>query len=218
MAIAIDATSTGSASATSVTVSHTCTGSDRILLVGVWAQINSDVVTGVTYAGTAMTLVNSVINASTEAVYLFILVNPASGANNIVMSKTGIDLGYVLGVSYTGAKQSAQPDASVTGSAASATSLTTTLTTVADNSWTILMMKANNGTNDPGTGTTLRLDGPNNDQTGIYDSNAAITPAGSSSLQTTAGTNRAWAHCMASFSPAVAVVTLPSSNLLLMGV
>jgi len=204
MAIAVDTTTNGSASATTVTVSHTVATDNPILFVGVWIQNSSDVITGVTYNGVSMSQVGAVNNAAVDSVYMYVLQAPATGANDIVLTKTGTDLGYVLGVSYTGAAQTGQPDATNTGYNASATSLTTSVTTVADNCWTVLMMKANNNTNSAGTGTTLRTDGPGNDQTGIYDSNGAITPAGSTSLQTTAASNRAWAHVMASFAPAVA--------------
>ena len=204
MAIATDATSNGSASATTVTVSHTCTGDDGILFVGCWIQNSTDQMTSVTYNGVAMTQIGKINNAGTDSTYLYYLIAPATGANDIVMTKSGTDLGYVIGSSYTGASQTGQPDASTTNTGATVTSLTTSVTTVADNTWTVLMMKASDSTNSAGTGTTLRIDGPGNDQTGIYDSNGAITPAGSTSLQTTAGTNRSWAHIMASFSPATA--------------
>jgi hypothetical protein len=201
MAIAVDATSSGSASATSVTVAHTCTGSNRILFVGVWIQDSgTDKISGITYNGVSMTQIGKVINAQVESVYLYYLVAPASGTNNIVMSKTGTDLGYVLGVSYTGAKQSGQPDASITNDATQETTTTTSVTTVTDNCWTLLMMKSTGTGNSAGTGTTLRLDGPGNDSTGIYDSNAAITPAGSTSLIVTGG-NDFRATVMAAFSP-----------------
>lgn len=200
MAIAVDATSSGSASATSVTVAHTCSGSDRILFVGLWVQINSDVVTGVTYNGVAMTQVGKVVNAGTEALYLYMLVAPASGTNNIVASKTGSELIQLGAASYTGAKQTGQPDASTTNTG-SGTSLTTSVTTVADNSWLILSAK-HTGAASAGTNTTLRIDQSGNGQASIYDSNAAQTPAGSKSLQTTTGASQTYAHVMASFSPA----------------
>jgi hypothetical protein len=58
MAIAVDATSQDhSATATSLTFSHTCSGSNRILFVGIVGDITTDTVTGVTYAGVSMTLV-----------------------------------------------------------------------------------------------------------------------------------------------------------------
>lgn len=208
-AIATDATSKGSASATSVTVAHTITGSNPILFVGLWVQDPAgDLVTGVTYNSVGMTQAGKVISGTVGDIYIYYLTNPSTGTNNIVASKTGTDLFYVLGSSYTGAKQSGQPDASNTNTASAATSITTSVTTVADNSWTLIMMKSTDVTNTAGTDTTLRLDGPGNDATGIYDSNGALTPAGSKSLQVTAGTSRNWETVMVSFAPAVASATL----------
>lgn len=48
---------------------------------------NASNVTGITYAGVAMTLSTSQIyNADNVKVYQYYLINPASGANNIVVS------------------------------------------------------------------------------------------------------------------------------------
>jgi len=85
MAIAFDATTDGgNTTATSLTYSHTCTGSNRILFVSVIGAIGSDNVTGATYAGAAMTLVDK--QASARSTYLFYLIAPATGANNVVVS------------------------------------------------------------------------------------------------------------------------------------
>lgn len=183
-------------------------GSDRILFVGfAGAKGNEslDDVTGVTYAGAAMTLVGKRVTAASDLrnCYLYVLVNPASGTNNVVISCSNTH--YLLGgaVSYTGAAQSGQPDATNTNST-TGTSLTTSVTTVANNCWTVLVNTGFASSNAPaeGTGSTRRTYEGSFGAWGLFDSNAVITPAGSYSMQTTYpaagdGIN----HVMASFSP-----------------
>lgn len=87
-----DAASQGeTASGTSLTVPHTCSGNDRVLLVAmdVFHDAAGTVITGVTYAGVAMRRLELVriYNAVPDsALYLFALMNPAVGTNNIVVS------------------------------------------------------------------------------------------------------------------------------------
>lgn len=203
MAIATDATSSAQASATSVTATHVNTGSDLLTTAGIWVQRTTDDLTDVTYNAVSMSQMGHLDGGSSfEQVHLYGLLNPATGSNSLTLTKTNADLGYVIGSSYTGVSQSGLPDASDTSSVASGTSLTSTVTSIADNCWTVMMSKAT-ANQTAGTGTTLRQVGPNNAQTGVFDSNAAITPAGSTSLQTTFATANA-GQVMISFAPAVA--------------
>lgn len=217
MAIALDAAVNGGLGigVTSLTWSHTCTGSDRILFVGAFGDFATDAITGATYAGAAMTLVDKRQITGDRWVYLFYRIAPATGANNVVVSaNASIAIGGDS-ASYTGAKQSGQPDASATNVAGAATSITTSVTTIADNCWTILLAK-NNGGGDPsaGTGSTRRAFG---NEMGIFDSNAAITPAGAYSMQVTANSSN-WAAVMASFAPATAAVATKRVWRMMMGV
>ena len=115
MAIAIDASSlTQSAGFTnSVTVSHTCTGTDLILLVGIHCR--TDVVTGVTYNGTAMTFLGKNINSGVVGVQWYYLVGPSTGANNVVVSFSGFVLSaaavVVAGLILTSQLGAASPQA-----------------------------------------------------------------------------------------------------------
>jgi len=161
MAIAFDAQSNNgtSGTGTSVTLSHTCTGSDLILWVGlgIYEPSGGDCITGVTYNGVAMTQAIKYAASATEEVYLYYLVNPATGANDIVASaSTTVDEFNVRASSFTGAKQTGVPDASVSNQATSATSLTTTVTTIADNCWLVGMYNSNASNVSAGTGTTFR--------------------------------------------------------------
>ena len=108
MAVAFDAVSSQqNAAATSQTISHTCTGANLVLYVitGGWDQTGRSIT--VTYAGTAMTEI-AVSDASTgnDKTWLFRLVAPATGANNIVVTITGGVMHIRTGgISLTGAHQ-----------------------------------------------------------------------------------------------------------------
>lgn len=201
MAIALDATSNGNATSTSITIAHTCTGADRILFVGVYYQ-GGDNFTSVTYNGVALTQIAKVNNGLAIWGALYYLVAPSTGTNNIVVTVSASAFLGAGGVSYTGAKQSGQPDASTTNTG-SGTSLTTSVTTVADNSWAILQAQNANDTITASTGSTLRSDHSFGFGV-VFDSNGAKTPAGSTSM-TFNGSSGTQSAVMASFAPSVAI-------------
>jgi hypothetical protein len=113
-----------------LTYSHTCTGSDLILLVSAnLKRLGSETVTGVTYDGVALTLIDSDVGGQRYA-SLWYLVGPATGANDIVVSVsqtvqsvdsgsislTGVDQSVPLGTANTANGSGTAP--SVTVSAA----------------------------------------------------------------------------------------------------
>lgn len=173
----------GSGSSADLVVAHTCTGSDIVLVVFAKCY-QQDRVTGVTYNGTPMTLVQKrQDNASNNSWgYTFILANPSTGTNNITLSlssapNSGIALG---GVSYTGCATSGAPDSNDSASITT-TAVNMTTTTVADNSWLVgAYMGARLYT--VGSGTTERFRNTLADQLVGVDSNGAKTPAGSHTL------------------------------------
>jgi hypothetical protein len=208
MAIAFDAaTDGGTATGTSLTFSHTCgAGSDRLLLVGINGDlvgVNDDI-TGVTYAGVSMTLVAKITATTARYQYLYYLLNPATGANNVVISCTNSHFLGATSASYTGVSQSGQPDNSVTNTGVTVTQITGTLTTVADNCWTMALGCQNfsGNTMSAGTNTTERVELGTFFTAGMYDRNAAITPAGSTSLTVANSGTSTMGIIMASFSPA----------------
>lgn len=180
MAIVFDSATNGSSTTgTSLTFSHTVTGSKTILFVGGLGSTASDKWTGVTYNGVAMTRQYAVQMGSDRWAYLYYLIAPATGANNVVISSAS---DFISGnaVSYSGVKQTGFPDASNNNLLASGTPNTNTLTTVADNSWHIMFGGAASGTPTAGTGSTIR--GTANGNMAFFDGNTAKTPAGSDSI------------------------------------
>lgn len=199
MAIAFDTFSDGtSGTATSITWTHTTAGTDRILFVGALGHSDgTDNITGATYNSVAMTLSTKSKGNLDRYIYLFYLKNPASGANSVVVSASSSTEIYGVSTSYTGALQTGGMDASVS-TTGTGTSLTSTLTTVADNCWTVLSGWGSGVAPTAGTGSTARTAGIPR----LFDNNAAITPAGSTSMTINLSSSVAVTTQMASFAPA----------------
>jgi len=109
------------------TLSHTTGGSNRALIVGFWFIKVAASVSSVTYGGTAMTLIGSIDTPDTGCQILqYKLSNPATGANNVVISLANFDPsghGIQVGaVSFTNAHQTT---ANLTGTQATAAGTTT---------------------------------------------------------------------------------------------
>jgi len=162
----------------------------------VLASLTDDNITGATYNSVAMTLLNKQ-GVGDRWEYFFYLLGPATGAHTFTI--TAINNPSFIGAvaaSYTGVAQTGQPDASTMNNGASP--LTTTLTTVADNSWTILAARSTAALS-AGTGSTQRQLWSNS-TFGLYDSNGPVTPAGSYGMTVSAAA--AIQAIMGSFAPA----------------
>jgi hypothetical protein len=190
-----------------LTFAHTCSGTNRILFVDVACNDSTNTCTGVTYNGVSMTQVpgSSILVVSTRH-YLFYLINPAAGANNVVATMSNSTLWKTaVSASYTGVSQTGFPDASGTGSQASSPSFTESLTTVADNSW--LVWAFGNAQGTAGSNTTVRNQDALQFGNGFADTNGAQTPPGSKSMNVT-GSSSTWGGIMISIAPFL--IPLPS--------
>lgn len=194
MAIAFDAVSTKSQdAASSATWAHTCTGDNRALVVGV--EIGTgQTVTGVTYNSVAMTRVNTqAIGGSTfNNVYLYYLINPSTGANNIVVSGSGSTFIYCAATSYTGVFQVSTYDSQV-ASSTTGTAITLNTITQFDSTWLVGFFSKGTATaaaeNSAGANTTIR-GSDSNSWFSICDSNGAKSPPGTYSLSINISTSR----------------------------
>lgn len=187
MAIAFDAASGGSGyPVTSLTVSHTCSGSNRLLRVGVRSSVTSggDTITGVTYNGVAMTKIASQSATVDRWITLWELVDPDIGTHDIVATNIAPELIVVCAASYTGADAK---DNHNTG-ATSGTALSVSATPVADNCWINGMFSCNITDIAAGSGTTNRNTSSGGDAM-MCDNNAAISPAASTALNVTASSS-----------------------------
>lgn len=138
MAVAFDATSHSSTASDTSTLSwaHTCTGSDRLLVVIVTlANTSARTVSSVTYNGVGLTFshgvsAGDVANLRSE---LWYVIAPATGSNTIAITASG-DCEVLAGggVSVTGAHQVTPLADTDSGSSTGATSASLTLTSAAD--------------------------------------------------------------------------------------
>lgn len=207
MAIAFNTSTMGytSGTATSLTLSHTCSsGANRALLVGVAGNnTTNDHITGVTYGGVSMTLIAKHGSAagSTRYVYLYRLLAPATGANNIVVSASTSTYIFICAADYTGVKQSGMPDAYDTDNG-DLNTLSLSVSTTDDNCWGIVIEQGYPGTPAVTSGCTLRIIESSYSALSLFDTNGPKTPAGTMTCVTNRGGDN---HgILASFAPATA--------------
>lgn len=95
MAVSHDATNTGSTAAASINVSLTVsTQRDRYLVVGIYSGHSGapNDLTGVTYNGVAMTELLDILPTATNRLWLYGLVAPSTGTNNVSVTWAGANL------------------------------------------------------------------------------------------------------------------------------
>lgn len=218
--ISFDNSSSSSGNAiSSLTWSHTVnSNANGILIVGVDIE-GGATITGITYNSVALTpdatLGNFLARGSRNG-GLWYLMTPSTGANNVVVTLSGSSGNGLHGaaVSYTGVKQTGFPDAEGNANANPVTTNTQSITTTVDNAWLVGFFLSG-ATQSASTNTTIRTQTSVNDLFASMDTNAAQTPAGSHSLNTTMSSsyNATWA---VSIAPSLAVAT--GSTMELMGV
>ena len=153
MAIAFDAKSKGNAAATNtITVAHTCTGSNLILIVNAISRedVTGSTFTGITYNGVALTQLSTQTQSTAWIQDVWYLINPSTGANNIIasLSAASTDGIVISAASYTGVKQTSPFTTAGQDSNTSASSLSASTTTSVDNSWVVCAVMFN-GTISP---------------------------------------------------------------------
>lgn len=183
------------------------TNNGNILYAGCWVN-SGDIVTGITYNGVAMTLAGKVNVTGSEWAYLYRIVSPAIGTHTVLVSYGSYTALICKSISYTGASSS-QPDADATNTASSVTSGTsfvTTLTTVANNSWVVGVVRINVlAVITADAGTSMAVGDTN--EFDIIDTNGPVSPAGSHSLSVHANATGNWGSVIESFAPAGAVAS-----------
>src|SRR3990167_7374217 len=181
MAITLDATSEGSVTGVSLTVSHVNGGT--LLVVGVVIASNSDLVTGVTYNGDAMTQLGwrSATGATPEGVYLYYLLNPDAGTFDIVVSTSSSIFIEAENASYTEVEYY---ESNVIENSGTGTSLDTTVTTVLNGALHIGAFFGTLQTISAGLNTSLIISDAGGG--GLYKATALVSPPGSSTIGVTA--------------------------------
>lgn len=205
MAIAYDTSvDGGNALAASLTYSHTCTGTNRIIFVAA-GTINGNTLTA-TYNGVSMTSIESE-TAGTITTYFFYLKNPASGANNVVVTISAGSAGNsisAVSASYNGVRGNPTLDSTPSGTFANpGTTLSVVLTTVADNCWAISGgCAAAAGVTSGNATTTIRKNSSSTFGMWIADTNGVVHPAGSVTQKINC-TSEKVTMSVASFSPPI---------------
>ena len=103
-----DTVSSGTTTGSSITISHTTSGSERLMLVGV--SINNDnfeTVSAITYNGVSLTYVNSETQSDDARVEIWKLVDPPTGTNNVVITFSADLIRYAVAgvITFTGVDQ-----------------------------------------------------------------------------------------------------------------
>jgi hypothetical protein len=191
-------------STTSLTYSYTVgTGANRLLVVNLIGDTAADNISSVTYAGAPMTLLGKLQAPSNNFQYVYYLLNPASGSNNIVITAGTAHYLISEAASWYNVRQSAQPDAVTTNTAPTgATSMTTSLTTVASGALVVQGLWSY-GHLEAGQGADAMVVDAAIGGAGIFASTASpVTPAGSVSMTTLSDGTQSSGAIMASFAPA----------------
>jgi hypothetical protein len=137
---------------TSITVSFDVgSGSSRCLIVAVEGEVAENLINGASYNGVAMTLL-STNSQSNYYQWLFGLIGPASGANNIVANASAAATAIkVHAACYTGVNRFG----AATTAFSTASSLATSFVNPVSGSWGVLFANANVGLSS-GTNATPR--------------------------------------------------------------
>ena len=201
MAIAFDASAEvyqGSATG-SQSLSHTCTGTDLVLVVFT-RTYDGDGVSGVTYNSVAMTQVGGTQVLGSDRIKAWLLHNPSTGANNIVATISPDRRIEIYSVSLTGALQASAADATAyatgTGTAASGT-----VVTVTDNAWAVANTEANGASGGTVSGTNCTVANQINDR-GAIGYGGPKTPAGSFAQTMTWAGSGDWSFFQVAIAPA----------------
>jgi hypothetical protein len=205
MPLTFDSAYSATAVGDTVLFNATVAEADSIMLL-----FNSNTAAGSVYntatvryptSGTDATFIGQ-INSGSRTVGCWYILNPATGTNQVEMAfSSNFDKCGAVAI-YKAARQSSQPDASSTDSAASEATKNLAITVGSPNSWIVGAWAMSSGT--PVSGTTERIaqaDGGSGVTLFVGDSDSAKA-TGSQSLEYT-GSAQEWAGIIVSIAPNV---------------
>jgi hypothetical protein len=183
------------------TISFTCTGNNRALLVFQTWDNNHDTTdhaNGVTYNGVSMTkLLGPVQDGGDRLLYLYYLMNPDSGTHDVVVTANAtIYLSVTAIALYTGVGSIETANAgSVIVNGVGANTIAGTITTVANNAWVVAGTLENVPPVYADANTTVR-------GTALFvDTGAPITPPGARTLRVYANSAYQFSLLMTALAP-----------------
>lgn len=217
MALAFDAASSGNAAlTTSISWSHTASGSNRIVIVGI--NFNAAVTSiSVTYGGNAMTLIRTDSNVT-----LWQLIAPPTGSQTVAASWTTSVFAEGGAVSLTGAAQTSPVGTTGTTTAASTTSVSLAISTATANSFVVSFAGTDNAlyasVSATGTNQTLRVSSKGSGQIWEMISTQTTTSAGSYTAGFSGATfSTTWTMQSAEIKESTGGGTTTSSQRMMMG-
>ncbi|KKL06457.1 hypothetical protein LCGC14_2595840 [marine sediment metagenome] len=188
------------------TWSHTCTGSNLILVVVVTMRANNSV-SGITYNSVALTHESGADadenNVHTETWYL---IAPATGSNTVAVTlNTSTSRWWAAAISLTGVAQSSPVDVSGSNTGLNVTAISTSVTVVTANSWGIDVWahEADATGASADSGQTERQQSNANFMTGSTSTEGPLSTGSQAMGWTGAGTGNA-AQTVVMFKPAAA--------------
>lgn len=211
--IAFDAASSAQAgSGSSLSWSHTCSGSDRLLVVGTNSgdfSAGDRVVNSITYNGVNLTKIRSDDSGNSRS-EIWYLVNPALGANTVQVNFAGgVSEMQAGAISLTGVDQSSPLDAN-NGATGSSSSPSVNVTTIADNAWVLdSLLVENTPSISVGAGQTSRWSEDNANSRGRGSTEGPKTPAGSVTMSWSLGSSENWRLSAASFATSPVLTVSP---------
>jgi len=216
MALTVDAaTSAENSLQTSLTWSHTCTGSDLVLVVGIsFYQNTNSFVSGVTYNSVAMTLIpNSSTNNGAYFSLMYGLIAPSTGANDIVVTMGG-NAPFELGcgaISWTDAHQTT-PFGTANTATGNSTSPSVTVSSGASEVVMANLIILHSGTLSVGAAQTSRWNEIG--ASGFTKYAGSTEPGDASTIMSWSNTTtQTWAITAVPIKPTAAVSAGSSSNL-----
>jgi hypothetical protein len=196
MALAYDNSAVGTNTSLTFTVGS---GANRIIFCLLFWDTSEGSTPTATWNGTSLTLiVTANVGVTTSRVSAFYLINPASGSHALAIGGlSAVD--DLFGISYTGARQTSQPDNHNTDSPTTGTTESTSLTTNLPNCWILSIVRTNSQVAS-GTGvvTTVRQ----TDAAVILDSNGPVGVPGSYTCSfSQGGSSTSWGVINISIAP-----------------
>lgn len=168
-----------------LTWSHTCSGSDRGLIVGVSVFVMD--ILSVTYNGDALTLIGTgTANGSTKT-FLYQLINPDSGTHDIVVTPDGPGLSLSCGgISFTGAHQTTMVGTEATGTGSSTAPSATASSSTGE------IVVSNLAWPTGGGDQTAAVDSPSTERWNLHTLGASSTEGAGSTRDGETSTVMAW--------------------------
>ncbi len=179
--IAFEAASSGSAHALTLSVSHTITVANTILICSYGQRTNPTTLTSIQFNGVDLTLYDSQYPVvGYQAIYY--MLNPPVGTFNLESITSSTTDQVQANASYTGVLQTSPVDVGDKTTSGSSAGLSQSLTTTVDNDWIFASGIDNTQSQSASAGSTQRATVALNIVSGIYDNNTSLTPAGTYSI------------------------------------